>query len=178
MQGVINKFKKGSIITFGENEAIITSGLMKFNDYYYIVADITKNINFNMPCANKKIHDKIALIIRDKDLLLKMGLTSEERKAIYCHELGHSFSVNQQKCSRDKGRQIYEEVDSDTFAVEKCGISPEAVESALKKTYEYEINHIYEKKNLTQERLDTFIREMQLRKRNIERLIKAKDLEK
>ena len=178
MQEVINKFKKGAVITFGENEAIITSELIKFNDYYYIVADITKNINFNMPCANKKIHDKVALIIRNMDLLLKMGLTSEERKAMYCHELGHSFSVNQQKCSRNEGRQIDEEVDSDTFAVEKCGIPPEIVESALKKTYEYEINHINEKKNLTQERLNTFIREMQLRKRNIERLIQDKDSER
>lgn len=51
------------------------------------------------------------------------GLTAEERKAIYCHELGHCFSHNQQE-SKGNERNICDEVDSDTFAVEQCGISP------------------------------------------------------
>lgn len=172
MQEVVNKFKKGTVVTFGENEARVTSELRQFNGYYFIVADITQNANFNMPCATEKIHERIALIIRNMELLLRMGFTAEERKAIYCHELGHIFSINQQNSSI--GRQIDEEIDSDTFAVEKCGISPEILESTLRKTYEYEIAHISEKQSLTQERLDRFISEMQLRKRNIERLIREK----
>lgn len=32
MQEVINKFKKGTIISFGENEAIITSELMRLKN--------------------------------------------------------------------------------------------------------------------------------------------------
>jgi len=48
----------------------------------------------------------------------------------------------------------------------------------LKKTYEYEIEHIHEKQNMTQERLDKFVKEMQLRKRNIQRLIRSKNRER
>lgn len=78
-----------------------------------------------------------------------MGLSSEERKAIYCHELGHSFSNTQQEGSGNV-RQIIEEIDIDTFAAEKCDIDPKILENALRKTYEYEINHISEKENMTQ----------------------------
>ena len=98
------------------------------------------------------------------------GLTSEERKAIYCHELGHCFSHNQQS-SKENERKIYNEVDSDTFAVEQCDISPHVLESALEKTYEYEIRNIAQKTDLTQERLDRFIKEMKTRKENVRRLI-------
>lgn len=175
MRGIIEKYKKGSKIKIGKNEAEVTSELMKFKDYYAIYADITKNVDFNMPCGNYKIDEKIALIIRNKELLTEMGFTVEERKAIYCHELGHSFSLNQKNDARGSIRQIDKEIDSDTFAVEKCGISPYILESALAKTYEYEIKHIKEKKDLTQERLDRFVNEMRARKRNIEKLIGDKE---
>ena len=158
----------------GKNEAIISSELIKFRDYYYIIADITKNVDFNLACGTLKIHDNIALIIRDNEWFQKIGFTSEETNAIYCHELGHIFSKNQLSNNGKEGRETEKEIDSDTFAVEKCGINPEILESALKKTYEYEISHIKEKENMTQERLDRFVSEMRLRKRNIERLINDK----
>ncbi len=98
------------------------------------------------------------------------GLTAEERKAIYCHELGHCFSHNQQE-SKGNERNICDEVDSDTFAVEQCGISPYILEKALAKSYEYEIRNIGQKTDLTQERLDRYVKEMKTRKENVRRLI-------
>ena len=66
MRELIKKFKKGVKVKLGENEAVISSNLMKFQDYYYIIADITKNVDFTLPCGTSKIHDNIALIIRNK----------------------------------------------------------------------------------------------------------------
>ena len=175
MKEILDKYKKGSKIKIGKNEAEITSELMKFKDYYAIYADITKNVDFNKPCGNYKIDEKIALIIRNKELLTEMGFTVEERKAIYCHELGHSFSLNQKNDARGSIRQIDKEIDSDTFAVEKCGMLPSVLESALAKTYEYEIKHLDSKKGLTQEKIDRFINEMRARKRNIEKLARNKE---
>ena len=174
MREILDKYKKGNKIQFGENEAEIVSELIKFKDYYAIYADVTKNVNYNSACGTYKLNDKVALIIRNKELLEKMGLTTEERKAIYCHELGHSFSINQQNDTRE-GRQIDKEIDSDTFAVEKCGILPSVLERALAKTYEYEIKNIPNKKGLTQEKVDRFVEEMRARKRNIEKLARKKE---
>ena len=98
-------------------------------------------------------------------------MTEEERKAIYCHELGHCFSNNQQN-NKGKKRCIEDEIDSDKFAVEQCDISPYILESALAKSYNYEIENIFKKKNLTQERLDRYIEEMKIRKENVKKLIK------
>lgn len=108
MKDVLNKFKKGTTIEFGDNKAIVVSDLMKFKEFYFIYADIIENTDNNIPCCTYKIDDKIALIIRDKNILLQMGLTTEERKAIYCHELGHCFSINQ-KNKVQKGRDVFEE---------------------------------------------------------------------
>ena len=174
MREILDKYKKESKIQFGENEAEICSDLIKFKDFYAIYADITKNVDCNSPCSVYKINDKIALVLRNKELLEKMGFTTEERKAIYCHELGHVFSINQKNDIRN-GRQIDKEIDSDTFAVEKCGMLPSVLESALAKTYEYEIKHLESKEGLTQEKLDRFINEMRARKRNIEKLARNKD---
>ena len=71
-------------------------------------------------------------------------MTPEEKKAIYCHELGHCFSNNQKK-STSSERNISDEVDSDTFAVKQCGISPYTLERALARSYEYEIKNIPKK---------------------------------
>lgn len=175
MRELMKKYPKGDTISLGENEAIISTELRKIRDYYYIVADIIKNIDFTLPCGVLKIHENIALVIRNRELLQQMGFSAEERKAIYCHELGHVFSKNQLSNASETSRQIDDEIDSDTFAIEKCGVSPKILESALKKTYEYEINQIPKKKDVTQERIDRFTREMQLRKRNIEKLIRDKN---
>lgn len=164
-------YEKGKEIIFGENRAIIVSDLMKFKDYYAIYADITKKVDDKIPsCLVQKIEGNIALIIRDKEKLMDMGLNSDERKAIYCHELGHCYSENQQ--GEVKGREILSEVDSDSFAVEKCDISPYVLESALAKTYEYSIKSIPTKEGLTKERVDRFVEEMKARKANVKRLIR------
>ena len=175
MRELIKKFKKGVKVKLGENEAVISSNLMKFQDYYYIIADITKNVDFTLPCGTSKIHDNIALIIRNKELMKKMGFSVEERKAIYCHELGHIFSKNQLSDKNRLWREIDDEIDSDTFAVKECKVEPEILEGALKKTYEYEINQITKKENMTQERIEKFVNEMRLRKKNIEKLIYDKN---
>jgi hypothetical protein len=99
-----------------------------------------------------------------------MGFTTEERRAIYCHELGHCFSSNQGQNKNSK-RNIDDEVDSDTFAVKQCDVPPRVLKSALKKSYEYEIAHIDSKKDLTQERFDRYVEEMKARKANANRLI-------
>lgn len=101
---------------------------------------------------------------------------------MYCHELGHCFSVNQQE-NKKKPRNAMDEIDSDTFAVEKCDISPYVLEMALAKTYEYEIKNSVNKPGMTKERVDKFVEEMKLRKANVKRLIskyeeKNKEIEK
>ena len=103
-------------------------------------------------------------------MITEIGFTREELEAIYCHELGHCFSENQLENKKEE-RNVENEIDSDTFAVRKCGISPYVLESALAKTYEYEIKNIDKKENMTQERLNRFVNEMRARKRNVEKLI-------
>ena len=44
-----------------------------------------------------------------------------------------------------------------------------------KKTYEYEIKQITKNENMTQERIEKFVNEMRLRKKNIEELIYDKN---
>ena len=70
-----------------------------------------------------------------------------------------------------KVKETKEIFDSDTFAVEQCGISPYILEKALAKSYEYEIRNIGQKTDLTQERLDRYVKEMKTRKENVRRLI-------
>ena len=84
--------------------------------------------------------------------------------------MGHCFSHNQQE-SKNNSRNIDDEVDSDTFAVEKCDISPYVLEKALAKSYEYEIQNIGKRVGLTQEALNRYVEEMRTRKRNVQRLI-------
>ena len=74
MEEVINKYKKGQILEIGKSKAVITSDLMKFKNFYEIYADIIENAD-NLPvCGTYKIHDKVALIIRDKKRLLEMRI--------------------------------------------------------------------------------------------------------
>lgn len=84
--------------------------------------------------------------------------------------MGHCFSHNQKE-SKNNSRNIDNEVDSDTFAIEKCDISPYVLEKALAKSYEYEIQNIGKKVGLTQEALNRYVEEMKTRKSNVQRLI-------
>ena len=81
MLEVVEKYKKGRIISIGTNRAIVTSDLMKFKEFYAIYADIFENIDYSLPCGTYKIHDKIALIIRDKKKLLEMRTNCRRKKS-------------------------------------------------------------------------------------------------
>ncbi len=162
------KLKRGTEVIMGDIKAIISTDIMRFREFDAIYADIIQQSGI-IPCCVTLV-DGIALIFRDKEILMSMKLNSEERKAIYCHELGHCFSENQ-KGIKNRERAIEHEIDSDTFAVEKCDISVDVLESALKKTYEYNIASIKTKqKTPTEEKIENFVEEMTARKRNIERL--------
>ena len=81
MLDVINKYKKGTEIQIGANKAIVTSDLIKFKEFYAIYADITENIDNKISCATCKIHDKIALVIRDKNKLLEIRVKYRRKKS-------------------------------------------------------------------------------------------------
>ena len=78
---IMSKYKKGKEIQIGENKAIITSDLIKFKRFYAIYADIIENIDNKMVCGTCRIHDKIALIIRDKKRLLEMRIRCRRKKS-------------------------------------------------------------------------------------------------
>ena len=81
MLQLLENFKKGRTILIGKNKAVVTSGLMKFKEFYAIYADIIENIDFNMGCGTYKINDKLALIIRDKERLLDIRINSRRKKS-------------------------------------------------------------------------------------------------
>lgn len=78
---IISKYKKGQEIQIGLNKAIVTSDLMKFKEFYAIYADMIENVDFKQPCGVCKIHDQIALIIRDKKRLLEMRINYRRKKS-------------------------------------------------------------------------------------------------
>ena len=80
MLDIISKYKKGTEIQFGENRAIVTSDLIKFKEFYAIYADVIHNID-SMVCGTYKIHDRIALVIRDKKRLLEMRIRCRRKKS-------------------------------------------------------------------------------------------------
>lgn len=157
---------------YNENEgleAIVVTDLMQYRGFKAIYADIIKQKDEKIICGAKILKGNIALVLRDKSIMQKIGLNPEERRAIYCHELGHCFSDNQ-KNSSSKKREIADEVDSDTFAVEKCEVPIDVLESALSKTHEYYVEKAGKDTNMTDERVQRFKQEMIARIRNIERL--------
>ncbi len=81
MLDIMNKYKKGTEIQIEKNRAIITSNLMKFKEFYAVYADLTENIDFKQPCGTCKIHDNVALIIRDREKLLEMRVNCRRKKS-------------------------------------------------------------------------------------------------
>lgn len=80
MKKIIDKYKKGKEIQVGKNKAIITSDLIKFKEFYAIYADIIENTDNSILCSTCKIHNKVALIIRDKKKLLEMRFKYRREK--------------------------------------------------------------------------------------------------
>lgn len=81
MLDVVDKYKKGKRISIGKNRAIIVSDVFEFKEFNAIYADITENIDFSLPCGTYKIHEKVALIIRDMKKLLEMRINSRRKKS-------------------------------------------------------------------------------------------------
>ena len=81
MLEIISKYKKGKQIQLGENKAIIASDLIKFKEFLAIYADVIENIDFKQPCGTCKIHDNVALIIRDKIKLSEMRINYRGKKS-------------------------------------------------------------------------------------------------
>ena len=81
MVDIVEEYKKGKKISIGNNKAIIVSDLFKFKGFYAIYADIIENVDFGSSCGTYKIHDKIALIIRDKKKLLEMRTNCRRKKS-------------------------------------------------------------------------------------------------
>ena len=159
-------FKIGEILEVGNIKYKVSSNLLKFEDTYAVYADAIDEEKA-LALGVIKYKDKIAIILRNKKILKDMKLEKEERKAMYCHELGHIFGDEKIISSRN-GRTIDEEVMCDTYAVEKLKNKPEILENALRKTYEYDIINI--NKYMDKNRIDRYIEEMTARKRNVEKL--------
>ena len=81
MLDIVSKYKKGTEIQIGQNKAIVTSDLVKFKEFYAIYADIIENADNKIVCGTYKIHDRIALVIRDKKRLLEMRLNHRRKKS-------------------------------------------------------------------------------------------------
>ena len=81
MIDIMNRYKKGTEIKIGKNRAIITSDLMKFKEFFAVYADIIENIDFRQICGTCKIHDKVALVIRDKKKLLDIRFNFRRKKS-------------------------------------------------------------------------------------------------
>lgn len=154
----------GSIINTPIGKARVVSGILRVGKMDAIYLDVIDAEVSKCMAIVKKIDDNTACIVRNKEKMLEMGLTTKERNAIYCHELGHCFSEKQQS-STSKERTIEDEIDSDTFAVEKCGVELGVLASSLKKTMEYNLNNA--PSDITQERIEKFITEFNLRLNNV-----------
>jgi len=91
MLELMGKYKKGTEVQFGDNKAIITSGLIRFKEFYAIYADIIQNTDFKQPCGTCKIHDSVALIIRDKRKLSEMRINYRRKKSYILSWIGTMF---------------------------------------------------------------------------------------
>lgn len=81
MLEIVSKYKKGTEIQVGKNRAIVTSDLIKFKEFYAIYADMIENVDNRIVCGTDKIHDRIALVIRDKKRLLEMRIRYRRKKS-------------------------------------------------------------------------------------------------
>ncbi len=146
---------------------VVVAKTTKFRDLYFIYADI-QNAHGVPPCAVINAYDNVFVVMRHMPTLIdKMGLTSEERKCIYYHEIAHKISPNQKQGTK---RLLENEIDADTFAINELGADPNAMHSALIKTYRNEQSEESKKKN-SEEAVEAAKREMQARIKSVEKII-------
>lgn len=162
-QELLQKYSKqyaiGTSVDAGDVVYNITTPISKFKDCHMLYAD--SDSPDALACACYELESGLALILRNPAKLHEAGFTSSERRAIYCHELGHIFSPNQKHSTT---RNAFDEVDADTFAVIHLDTNPDILYSALKKTYEHHIANL--DTNMTQEKFDSLCEEMSMRKHN------------
>lgn len=81
MLEIISKYKKGKQIQIGKSKAIIVSDLIRLKEFLAIYADVIENVDFKLPCGTCKIHNNVALIIRDKRKLSEMRINYRRKKS-------------------------------------------------------------------------------------------------
>lgn len=104
-------------------------------------------------------------------LIDKMGLTSKERKCIYYHEIAHKMSPNQKHGTK---RLLEDEIDADIFAINELGAYPNAMHSALIKTYRIALSQESKMKH-SEEAIEGAQREIKARIKNVEEIIIKKE---
>ena len=158
------EFKDDDGTRYRVTSDLVVSGKAKI---YYV--DVISNQMSQPTSAAIKMGKNQGIVIRNMEKLKLRGYTEDEIMAIMAHELGHLFSENQQVERISNERALDEEIDSDTFAVEKCGIRPEVLESALRKDYNFKMRQA-ESKKVPAEKVAKYKAEMEKRIANAKRL--------
>lgn len=130
--------KKGDVLGNNGISFQISSDLMKYQNYYAIYADLISQDDTYVCMTGRIKGYKAPIIIKNKKVMDEMNLNLEERRAIYCHELGHYYNQKEVGNSK-KERLIDDEINSDNFAIKKLKVKPEIMENTLKKMRKYYI---------------------------------------
>lgn len=158
--------QRGGLITLD----LVVANITKIRDSYFIYADI-QNAHGVPVCAVINAYDNVNVIVRHMPTLIdKMRLTSKERRCVYYHEIAHKISPNQKHGTK---RLLEDEIDADTFAINELGADPDAMRSALIKSYRRGQSEESKKKN-SEELIETDKREMKARIKNVEGIIMKK----
>ncbi len=165
------QFKKGDIFEVDGTQYRIASDLVSSGNLKLYYVDIITN-HMSQPTSSAiRMGKNQGLIIRNKVKLEARGYTPDEVMAIMAHELGHLFSDNQKDKDGTDDRTVEDELDSDKFAVEKCGIDPEVLESALRKDYNFKMKQLEDKmKSVPIEKVNAYKSEMEKRILNAQRM--------
>ncbi len=146
---------------------LVVAKSTKIRGLYFIYTDI-QNAHGVPVCAVINAYDNVNVIVRHMPTLIdEMRLTSEERRCIYYHEIAHAISPNQKHGTK---RLLEDEIDADTFAINELGADPDAMHSALIKSYRREQSEESKKKN-SEEMIEAAEREMKARIKNVEGII-------
>lgn len=164
------ELKKGYEFELGNSRCRVVSDLITSGKAKVYYVDVITNHETMHSCCAIKLGDNQGIVVRNRKKLEIRGYTEDEIMAIISHELGHLFSENQQEEKISKGRVLDDELDSDTFAVEKCGIKPEVLESALKKDYLFKMKQYKEQGRLSDSKVKEYTHEMEKRIANARRL--------
>lgn len=146
---------------------VVVADITNFRGSRFIYADIQNEHDVPI-CAVINAYDNVNVVVRHMPTLIdKMGLTSKERKCIYYHEIAHQMSPNQKHGTK---RLLEDEIDADTFAINELGADPNAMHSALIKTYRIALSQESKMKH-SEEAIEAAKREIKARIKNVEEII-------